>query len=119
MSKKVTGKKIRKVLLLMFSLTAVLLVFSGSAFATSGGSLPWDTPLGTLAEDLTGPVAGIVSLIAIVGAGAMLLFGGNIRGFMRTAVYLVLVIGLVVGAATLLKALYSGASVNLPTGFLR
>jgi type IV secretion system protein VirB2 len=96
--------------------TALLVVFaaSGPVFAVTGGtSVPWESGLGYLRDSLTGPVAGIVSLIAIVGAGALLLFGGNIQGFIRTAVYLILVIGLVVGASSLLAAMYPTASINI------
>jgi type IV secretion system protein VirB2 len=99
---------------LVFITSLLYLSLVGAAFATSGDTLPWGAGLTVLMNSLTGPVAGILSLIAIVGAGAALLFGGNIQGFMRTAVYLVLVIGLVVGAAGLLKAFYSNASANVP-----
>ncbi|MDR1020486.1 MAG: TrbC/VirB2 family protein [Synergistaceae bacterium] len=102
------------VLFLMFIASLLCLSFADAAFAVTGDSLPWSTGLTVLMNSLTGPVAGILSLIAIVGAGAALLFGGNIQGFMRTSVYLVLVIGLVVGAAGLLKAFYSGSSANVP-----
>jgi type IV secretion system protein VirB2 len=102
------------VLFSMFVAALLCLSLADAAFATSGDTLPWGTGLTVLMNSLTGPVAGILSLIAIVGAGAALLFGGNIQGFMRTAVYLVLVIGLVVGAAGLLKTFYSGSSANVP-----
>jgi type IV secretion system protein VirB2 len=54
-----------------------------------------------------------ISLIAIIAAGAALIFGGDMTGFMRTAVYLVLVLGIIVSASNLLEALYS-SSATLP-----
>jgi type IV secretion system protein VirB2 len=114
--KRTTVERIKIWGALFAALWVVLFAVSGPVFATSveNEDMPWETPLETLQASLTGPVAGIVSLIAIIGAGALLLFGGNIQGFMRTAVYLVLVIGLVVGASSLLTGLYSGASINIP-----
>jgi type IV secretion system protein VirB2 len=119
--KRTTVERIKILGALFAALLTVLFAASGPVFATStsDADLPWETPLETLMNSLTGPVAGIVSLIAIIGAGALLLFGGSIQGFMRTAVYLVLVIGLVVGAGSLLTGLYSGASINIPAGVLR
>lgn len=38
--------------------------------ASAGGSLPWDTPLTTLRNDITGPVAFTIPLLAMVACGA-------------------------------------------------
>ena len=113
--KMVKRDRILKALFLVLLAAVVLFVLDEAAFATTtSDKLPWEKGLETLSGSLTGPVAGIISLIAIVGAGAMLLFGGNIQGFMRTMVYIILVIGIVVGASSLLKTFYSNASVNIP-----
>lgn len=39
--------------------------------ATTGGALPWDTPLTTLQNDLQGPVAHAITTAAIIGTGIM------------------------------------------------
>jgi type IV secretion system protein TrbC len=39
--------------------------------ATAGGTLPWDTPLTTLQNDLQGPVAHAITTAAIIGTGIM------------------------------------------------
>jgi type IV secretion system protein VirB2 len=57
-----------------------------------------------------------ISLIAIIAAGAALIFGGDMTGFMRTAVYIVLVLGIIISASGLLKALYGTTSAALPPG---
>jgi type IV secretory pathway TrbD component/type IV secretory pathway VirB2 component (pilin) len=51
------------------------------AAAAGGGSLPWDAPLTTLKNDITGPVAFTISLLAMVACGAALVFGGEIHEF--------------------------------------
>ena len=76
-----------------------------------GSDLPFVAPLKTLANALTGPFAMTVSLIGIVGAGAMLIFGGDMGGFLRTLVFLVLVIAVIVAASSFLKMFQTDAAV--------
>ena len=65
---------------------------------------------------MTGPVAYSVSIIGIVACGATLIFaGGEISKFMRSIIYLVLVMGLLIGANTMMSSLFNGATIN--TGF--
>jgi len=49
-----------------------------------------------------------------VAAGAALIFGGDMTGFMRTAVYIVLVLGLIISANTLLESLGYTTSALVP-----
>lgn len=73
--------------------------------SSAGGSLPWDTPLTTLKNDITGPVAFTISLLAIVACGAALVFGGEINEFVRRIIMLVLVASFIVGVTNLASAL--------------
>ena len=73
--------------------------------SSAGGSLPWDTPLTTLKNDITGPVAFTISLLAMVACGAALVFGGEINEFVRRIIMLVLVASFVVGVTNLASAL--------------
>lgn len=72
-----------------------------------GGGLPWEGPLQTLSNSLTGPVAISIALIAIAVAGGVLIWGGEINRFASMAVYIVLVLGLLVMANNVLQALYA------------
>lgn len=84
------------------------------AFASQGdGPLPFEGPLNTLKDSITGPFAFVVSIIGIVAAGAMLIFGGDMSGFMRTLVFLVLVIAVIVGASNMMEKVFnvSGADI--------
>lgn len=82
--------------------------------ATSGGGLPWESPLSTIKDSLTGPVAGVISLVAIVVSGVALIFGGDFSGFVRGLINVVLVISIVIGASSLLSNLFgsSGAVIT-------
>ncbi len=73
--------------------------------ANAAGALPWDAPLTTLKNDITGPVAFTISLLAMVACGAALVFGGEINEFIRRIVMLVLVAAFLVGATNLASAL--------------
>lgn len=86
-----------------------------AADTASGSSvLPYETWLKTIQKSLTGPVAFSVSLIGIVSCGATLIFtGGEMGRFMRSIVYLVMVMTLLVGANTLMSSLFNGATVEI------
>lgn len=82
------------------------------AFATetSGGSMPWDSPLENVLESIRGPVAYAVSIIGLVTAGATLIWGGEISEFTRRIVYLVLVISLIALSSQSYTAIFSGGA---------
>ncbi|KQQ44748.1 conjugal transfer protein TrbC [Rhizobium sp. Leaf311] len=85
------------------------------AFASSGGSLPWEGPLQQIQESITGPVAGYIALAAVAIAGGMLIFGGELNDFARRLVYVVLVAGILLGATTIVGLFgATGASIGVP-----
>jgi type IV secretion system protein VirB2 len=100
-------KKIQKVLL---SICAVLVTKPARA-AGGGSGLPWEAPLTSIANSMTGPVAFSLSLIGIVVAGGMLVFGGEINEFARRAAYLALAIGVLIAATNLLNTLFAAGAV--------
>ena len=90
---------------------SILLPDQAWATSTSSGGLPWESPLQTVSQSLTGPVAYAISLIGVVVTGAMLIFGGEINEFARRIIMLVLVIALLVSATNLLSTLFSTGAV--------
>src|SRR5260370_38711934 len=65
--------------------------------ATGGGGLPWATPLQTLSNSLSGPVAYTLSLIGLVVSGGVLIFmGGEGDHFARGVVQVGAVISLLI-----------------------
>ena len=89
------------------SLAVALLFIPAFAQAATGGGggLPWDAPLTTLRNDLTGPVAFTISLLAMVACGAALVFGGEINEFTRRMVLLVMVCAFIVSVVNVASAL--------------
>jgi type IV secretion system protein VirB2 len=93
------------------ALAAVMLVAPSLAHASStGGSLPWETPLQTLETSIKGPVAYGLALLGIVASGGMLIFGGEISEFTRRIMYIVLVAAVILGAASLMTTLFTTAA---------
>ncbi|OCX67835.1 conjugal transfer protein TrbC, partial [Acidithiobacillus thiooxidans] len=60
------------------------------------GTLPWDGPIQTLTSNLTGPVATGISVVAFLAAGAALVFGEELGGIAKKALYVVLGISMIV-----------------------
>ena len=72
----------------------------------TGGSLPYENWLTNLRNSVTGPVAFALSIIGIVIAGGVLIFGGDLNAFFRTLVFIVLVMALLVGAQNMMGTLF-------------
>jgi len=92
------------------------LVVTGMAFwaseanaSSSGGGLPWDQPLTTLANDLTGPVALSISVIAFAVTGFMMIWGGEMTDFMKTMVRIIFAISVVTGGTGLYTKFFGGS----------
>jgi len=92
-----------------------LTVAPGAALAsTAGGALPWETPLQAIRDSVTGPIAYAISLMGIVVAGAMLVWGGEIGEFVRRIIMLTLAISLIVFAANILATLFNVSGAVIP-----
>lgn len=80
---------------------------------TGTSALPYESWLRTIQKSLTGPVAFSVAIIGIVSCGATLIFsGGELGKFMKSIVYLVMVMTLLVGANSLMTSLFNGADIG-------
>jgi len=95
--------RILTVMGIMAVLAFILLSNPALASEGQGGSLPYEGWLTSLRESVTGPVAFALSMIGIVVAGGILIFGGELSGFFRTLIFLVLVMGLLVGAQNVMS----------------
>lgn len=82
-----------------------LLVLASPAFASPvGASMPWDTPLQNLLDNLTGPTARALVLIAIVGCGLLWAFTRNEEGLKKLG-QIAFGGAIALGAVTLLASL--------------
>ena len=93
-----------------FMLPLVMCVVHPALASTGGGfgggsGLPWDLPLQTLQDDLTGPVATSISVLGIFAAGAALVFGEEMSAFVRRALLLVIAIAFLILGSNFLTGL--------------
>lgn len=83
--------------LMLFALLALFLIPDALLASTAG--LPWEGPLQQIKQSVSGPVAGGIALLGVIGAGSALIWGGSEMGaFLKTIIGLVLVISLIITA---------------------
>jgi len=95
---------------LLLTLCAITMPHEAYAAGTAGGGLPYESALTRLRASITGPVAFTLSLMGIVGAAGVLIFGGELTGFLRMMVFLVLLIAILVGAQNVLTTLFAAGA---------
>lgn len=90
----------------MGAVILLLLFITHPACASSaGGGLPFDSYLTKIQKSITGPFAFTAAIIGLVGAGATLIFGGEMNGFLRTLLFIVLVLSFLVAAQNTMTAI--------------
>ncbi|HAU1457923.1 TPA: conjugal transfer protein TrbC [Legionella pneumophila] len=106
-----------KKLWMMGLVVLFLLIVTHPALAsTAGGGLPFDSWLTKIQKSITGPFAFSAAIIGLVAAGATLIFGGDMNGFMRTLVFFVLVLSFLVAAQNTMTAITGkGAEISKPS----
>ena len=96
---------VKKSIFILGMFVLLILVTHPAFAATQGGGLPMDDWLTKIRQSVTGPFAFTASIFGIVGAGAGLIFGGDMNGFLRTLIFLVLVLSFIVAAQNTLQAI--------------
>jgi type IV secretion system protein VirB2 len=82
-------------------LLTLLLFVPGLVLATTtGGGLPYEADLEKARNSFSGPVAMTFAIGGIVGAGATLIWGSEMNGFLRTVIYLLCVLSFVLGVSS-------------------
>lgn len=100
---------------LLALLTLLLVLDPQTALASegTGGALPYESWLTNLRNSVTGPVAFALSIIGIVIAGGVLIFGGELNGFFRSLIFIVLVMAFLVGAQNMMGTFFGrGAEIS-------
>lgn len=99
----------------IFILLVIVITYLPEALAsTAGGAkpMPYVAWLDNLRASTSGPVAYTLSLIGIIVSGGILIFGGDLNGFFRTLIFIVLVTALIVAADNTLRTLQAGAEIT-------
>ena len=94
---------------LVFALALVVLFATAAHAGTSGSSMPWNTPLQNILDNLTGPTAKTLAGIMIVIGALVWGFGRHETGASRIGQAIV-AIGLLFGAVSFINTLgFQGA----------
>ena len=105
-----------KLVVVLFVLL-VFLVFGETAYASDlQGDAPWDgedSPLSRLLDSVTGPIAGMISVFALIGVAIGLVWGGEMTGIVKTLAYVVLAISFIVGATNAFFFIFNTSSAVL------
>jgi|694.fasta_scaffold03356_12 type IV secretory pathway VirB2 component (pilin) len=97
----------RKQLLVSLVLLALLLVavIHDAHAMQAGGGLPTDDWLAKIRASVTGPYAWTASVLGLVGAGSLLIFGGaDMNGFLRTLLFIVMVLAFLAFAENFIRS---------------
>lgn len=92
---------------------AVLLSPAAAMASSATTGMPWETPFQAFYKSITGPVAFGISFLGIVVCGATLVWGGEINEFVRRGVMLILVVAIIMFAASILSTLFAGGAATI------
>ncbi|NCT57004.1 MAG: conjugal transfer protein TrbC [Legionella sp.] len=106
----------KKIGMMALIVLGLLLVTHPALASSAGGGLPFDSWLIKIQKSITGPFAFSAAIIGLVAAGATLIFGGDMNGFMRTLIFFVLVLAFLVAAQNTMTAITGkGAEISKPS----
>ncbi len=77
----------------------------GVAYAQA---LPWESPLQTVSQSLTGPVAKAIGVVALAASGGMLAFGGELGDFTKRILMVVLALSVMLLANSFMNLFGAG-----------
>lgn len=103
---------------------ACCLIAPDAMAATSGSSMPWESPLKKLQSSITGPVAFFASIVGLAVSLMGLIWGGDLSGVMKTMMVMVLIISVLIALTNFLSVLFGvGAEIaailpSLPVGIV-
>jgi len=89
-------------------LVLTILLFGAVAAQAAGSGLPWEAPLQSILESITGPVARIIAVMVITMTGLTLAFGES-SGGMRKLIQIVFGLSIAFAAASFFLSFFSFA----------
>lgn len=105
MSKYLSADLVNKIFAVMAVLLIGYLMTHGTAFASEGSGLPWESAFEKLRKSIHGPIATTGCVIGLVASLLGLLFGGNIEGVLKYVMMAVLIIAIVILADKFISSL--------------
>lgn len=93
---------------LLIALLGFILLFPEQAQSTTAGGtgLPWETPIQRFVDSMLGPVSMAMVLIGFVGGVFGFMTGGEINGFVRSMVVMILSGSILLAAKPFINSLF-------------
>lgn len=93
---------------LPIALLSVMLLFPEHAHATTAGGsgLPWETPIQRFVDSMLGPVSLAMVLIGFMGGVFGFMTGGEINGFVRAMVVMILSGSILLAAKPFINSMF-------------
>jgi type IV secretion system protein TrbC len=88
----------------------LLLPEQAHANTATGGGLPWEDPINKLVNSMIGPVALGMILLGLVGGVWGFMTGGEINGFVRSMVVMVLAGSILAAAKPFVTSMFTTAA---------
>lgn len=92
-----------------FNNVVMLTLLGAYASGAYAQAMPWDGPVCTVANALTGKLAFGISIAAFFGAGASLVWGEELSGIVKKLLTIVVAISILVGGSSIYKLIAGGA----------
>jgi type IV secretion system protein VirB2 len=102
------GGKMSRISKFQAVLLVALYAYAVSSYAT-GTTMPWDTPMCSIATALTGKAAFAIAVAAFFGAGAKMVWGEELTGMTKTLLGIVLAIAILIGGSSIVKMINPSA----------
>ena len=90
----------------MLAMAVLLLLVITEPALAAGSNMPWETPLQSILDSITGPVAKIVGVLAITVTGLMWAFGDT-SGVMRRGIQIVFGLSVAFTASSFFLSFFS------------
>lgn len=92
-----------------FLVVMLLGTYASGAYAEVAGAMPWDGPVCTVANAITGKLAFGISIAAFFGAGASLVWGEELSGIVKKLLTIVVAVSILVGGSSIYKLIAGGS----------
>jgi type IV secretory pathway VirB2 component (pilin) len=96
-----------RVMKIQIALLISLYAYAVSSYAS--GTMPWDSPMCSIATALTGKAAFAIAVAAFFGAGAKMVWGEELTGMTKTLLGIVLAISILIGGSSIVKMINPSA----------
>lgn len=103
-------KQSMKILAILVALICLSVFLTSYTWAAQTTGMPWEGPIDTVRNSLSGPVAYGVAIISILAAGFMFMVNKGTDGILHTILNVAITVSIMLGAVTIINAFFPSAA---------